>query len=106
MITLITVATQKEDEIESLVPEDLRLHELDGDAVDLDQPAVVLAMSHSDGRFLAPKALYGFSCHRHGYGDSFVSLSQLGSERPEGDLLLTVVLEYLHRGPPYRCFAG
>nr|GMD09921.1 ATP synthase F1 gamma subunit [Ipomoea batatas] len=54
------VAAQEEDRLEGLVAEDLRLDQLDWDAVDLDESAAALAVSHCHRRLLTPEALNRF----------------------------------------------
>lgn len=53
-----TVAAEQENGLVCLVPEDLRLHELDGAAVDLDQPPAALAVSDGHRVLLPPEALH------------------------------------------------
>lgn len=50
--------TQQEDRLEGLEAEDLRLHELNGAAVDLDETAPALAVGHGHGGLLATEALH------------------------------------------------
>jgi len=52
------VATQKENGLEHLVAQDLRLHQLDWGSVDLDQTLPTLAVGHCHGRLLPPEALH------------------------------------------------
>jgi len=50
--------SQQEDGLEGLKAEDLRLDELDGAAVDLDEAAPALAVGHGHRRLLATEALH------------------------------------------------
>ncbi|CAA6664482.1 unnamed protein product [Spirodela intermedia] len=62
------VATEEEDGLISLVTEDLRLHQLDGATIDLDQPAAALAVRDRHRILLPPKALHGLHRRsRHGF---------------------------------------
>ncbi|CAL5329289.1 unnamed protein product [Camellia sinensis] len=51
------LAAEEEDGLVGLVAEDLRLDELNGTAVDLDETAAALAVGHGDCGFLAAEAL-------------------------------------------------
>ncbi|CAA6665298.1 unnamed protein product [Spirodela intermedia] len=53
------VAPEEKDGLVRLVPEDLRLNQLDGAPVDLDQPTAALAVGHSHRVLLPPEALHG-----------------------------------------------
>ncbi|CAL5385889.1 unnamed protein product [Camellia sinensis] len=60
------LAAEEEDGLVGLVAEDLRLHQLDGAAVDLDQATATLAVGDGHGRLLSAEALdrlYRRSCH-------------------------------------------
>ncbi|CAL9779551.1 unnamed protein product [Musa acuminata subsp. burmannicoides] len=59
---------EKEDGLEGLEAEDLRLHQLDRHPIHLDQPAPALAVRHRYRRLLPPEALHRFHrrrSHRH-----------------------------------------
>ncbi|CAL9093231.1 unnamed protein product [Musa acuminata var. zebrina] len=59
---------EEEDGLEGLQAEDLRLHQLDRDAVHLDQPAAALTVRHRHRRLLPAEALHRICrrrrCHR------------------------------------------
>ena len=59
------VAAKEKDGLEGLVAKDLRLHQLDGAPVHLDQAAPPFAVSHRHRRFLAAEALHRL--RRHGW---------------------------------------
>ncbi|KAM1301386.1 hypothetical protein EV1_012510 [Malus domestica] len=62
------LSSEQQDRLVGLESEDLRLHELDWAAVDLDQAASALAVGHCHRRLLPPEALYGLDCWgRHGW---------------------------------------
>ena len=66
------VAAEEENRFVGLVPENLRLDELDRGPVDLDQAAAALAVGHGDGVLLTAEALHGLHgrwrrhCERRG----------------------------------------
>ena len=55
------LAAEEEDWLVRLVGEDLRLHQLDGAAVDLDQTATALTVGDGHRRLLAAEALDGLN---------------------------------------------
>ena len=55
------LAAEEEDWLVRLVAEDLRLHQLDGAAVDLDQTATTLTVGDGHRRLLAAEALDGLN---------------------------------------------
>ncbi|KMZ62450.1 hypothetical protein ZOSMA_461G00010 [Zostera marina] len=68
--TTKAMATEEEDRFEGLVSEDLWFHQLNGNAVDLNQATPAFAMSDCHGSLLTTEALHGFiHCfrrhHRH-----------------------------------------
>ncbi len=56
------LTAQQQDRLERLVPQNLRLHQLNGTAIDLDQASPPLAVCHGHRRLLAAKALHRFHC--------------------------------------------
>ena len=56
------VATEEEDWLEGLEAEDLRLHQLDRAAVDLNEASAALAVGHCHRRLLPPEALHLLDC--------------------------------------------
>lgn len=57
------------DRLKGLEPDDLRLHKLDRDYIEIDQVVVALVVGRLNCHFLAGKTLDGFIRRSHGGGE-------------------------------------